>query len=127
MLYQVLSPFVGTIEGDSFKEAIKNFVKINYNVAINSMILQDQMNHYEARLRYFKENQKDKVGITVYPYNSLLNPTQIINSTPVINTSSNTSTIKIDPIVGAPGMISASAKGAVIPLATPYIPTVIKY
>jgi len=71
MIYQVLSPFATVIEGDTYKEAIKNFVKLNYNMAIQSMIIQDQMNHYQAKMKYYKENNKNKIGITVYPYTNL--------------------------------------------------------
>lgn len=71
MIYQVLSPIATVIEGDSYKEAIKNFVKINYDMAIKSMIIQDQMNHYQAKMKYYKENNKNKIGITVYPYTNV--------------------------------------------------------
>jgi hypothetical protein len=30
MIFQILSPIVTSIEGDSLKEAIKNFVKVNH-------------------------------------------------------------------------------------------------
>ncbi len=91
MIYQVLSPFVTAIEGDSYKEAIKNFVKINYNMAIQSMIIQDQMNHYQAKMKYYKENNKDKIGITVYPYSNVnqLLPNQLLPNQILSNTSSN--------------------------------------
>jgi hypothetical protein len=109
MIYQVLSPIVTTIHGDSFKEAIKNFVKVNYNYEINQLIFKDQMNHYEAKLRYYKENQKNKVGITVYPYQPLV-------SGPVVEIINN------NPIVGAPGKISASKKGPVFPVVPAPVP-----
>ena len=71
MIFQIVSPFVTTIEGDSFKEAIKNYVKFNQNLNVTNLIIRDQADHYEARLRYYTENQKNKVGIDVYPYTNV--------------------------------------------------------
>jgi hypothetical protein len=60
MIYQIVSPVVATIEGDSFKEAIKNYVKFNHNLNIRNLIIKDQSNHaYEAKLRYDLETHKD--------------------------------------------------------------------
>jgi hypothetical protein len=74
MIYQIVSPIVTPIYGDSFKEAIKNYVKFNHNLNINNLIIKDQSQHWEARLRYYKENQKNKVGIDVYPYTNITYP-----------------------------------------------------
>ena len=75
MIYQIVSPIVATIEGDSFKEAIKNYVKFNHSLNIRNLIVKDQADHaYEARLRYYMENQKNKVGIDVYPYTNINYP-----------------------------------------------------
>ena len=74
MIYQIVSPIVTPIYGDSFKEAIKNYVKFNHNLNINNLIIKDQSQHWEARLRYYKENQKNKVGIDVYPYTNVTYP-----------------------------------------------------
>jgi hypothetical protein len=69
MIYQIVSPVYRTIEGDSFKEAIKNYVKFDYNLNIRNLIIKDQLNNkYEAKLRYYMQNQRNKVGIDVYPY-----------------------------------------------------------
>ena len=74
MLFQIVQPIVADIYGDSFKEAIKNYVKFNHNLNITNMIIKDQANHYEARLRYYQENNKNKVGIDVYPYTNVSYP-----------------------------------------------------
>jgi hypothetical protein len=74
MLFQIVQPFVADIYGDSFKEAVKNYVKINHNINITNMIIKDQSNHYETRLRYYMENNKNKVGIDVYPYTNMSYP-----------------------------------------------------
>jgi len=68
MIYQVMSPVVAVIDGDTYKEAIKNYIKMNYALTINSMIFKDQQNHYQARIKYYNENNKNKIGISVYPY-----------------------------------------------------------
>ncbi len=93
MQFQVLSPYYTTIEGDSLKEAIKNFVKINHSNQINNLIIQDQMNKYNAQIRYFQVNNKNKANIsinriinndslTVYPnntFNPILKETNGVN------------------------------------------------
>ena len=74
MLFQIVQPFAVDIYGDSFKEAIKNYVKLNYAANITNMIIKDQANHYQTRVRYYKENNKNKVGIDVYPYTNMSYP-----------------------------------------------------
>ena len=74
MLYQIVYPFVADIYGDSFKEAIKNYVKLKYNLDIRNLIIKDQSNYYETRLRYYMEKNKNKVGIYVYPYTNVSYP-----------------------------------------------------
>ena len=68
MNYKIVYPFMVDIYGDNFKEAIKNYVKLNYNRNIHNIIIQDQAAHYEARFNYFKNNNKTKIGIDIYPY-----------------------------------------------------------
>lgn len=83
MLFQIIQPFVADIYGDSFKEAVKNYVKFNHDVNITNMIIKHQSDHYETRLRYYIENNKNKVGIDVYPYTNVsypLLPAQIVTS-----------------------------------------------
>jgi hypothetical protein len=128
MIYQIVSPVVATIEANSFKEAVKNFAKVNYNYNINQLIIKDQMNHYEAKLRYYTENEKNKVGITVYPYPY----SQVVNSegTPVLPFIGGPAVIggpmvgvKTNPIITAPGMISTGVKNPNLP----FTPVVVKY
>jgi len=123
MIYKIISPFVTNIDGDNFKEAIKNFVKINYNATINQMILQDQMNHYKVKLKYYKENNKNKVGITAYPYNynNVYLQQPIITAPGIISTNNVylQQPIITNPIITAPGMISTNQNGAVIPIQIP--------
>jgi hypothetical protein len=85
MIYQIVSPIVATIEGDSFKEAIKNYVKFNHNLNIRNLIIKDQSNHaYEAKLRYYMQNERNKVGIDVYPYTNVSYPIIAPIPSPVI-------------------------------------------
>ena len=74
MIYQIVSPIVATINGDSFKEALKNYIKINHDINIRNLIIKDQANNaYEAKLRYYMQNKINKVGIDVYPYTNVSN------------------------------------------------------
>ena len=56
-----------SIMGDSAIDAIKNFVKMNHELEINNLILQDEGKRMYARIRYFQDQNKHKVGIDVYP------------------------------------------------------------
>lgn len=69
MLFQVIYPFESTIYGDSFKHAIKNFIKLNHNMNVNKMILKDQTKHMEANFNYYKQDGRNKVGINYFPIN----------------------------------------------------------
>jgi hypothetical protein len=115
MIYTVVSPFSSIIYGDSIKEAIKNFVLINDRANLQNIIFKDQMNHYEARIKYYKQNQKNKVGITVYPYNY---PNPIIQNGveiyPLPVVPMMVAPMVGPPVIGSPGMISANQYGPVI-------------
>lgn len=64
-----------SIDGDSFKDAVKNFAKLNYDLNLSSIILTDQARYMKANLNYFRDENKDKVGIrllpTVWPLGSM--------------------------------------------------------
>ena len=74
--FQILHPFVYDIYGDSFKEAVKNFIKINHNMNIQDIIIRDQANtqKYRAEVKYYTEESKRKAGITMYPANNFMIP-----------------------------------------------------
>ena len=121
MIYQIVSPIVATIEGDSFKEAIKNYVKFNHNLNIRNLIVKDQADHaYEARLRYYMENQKNKVGIDVYPYTNINYPV-IAPINPVI-APINPVIAPINPVIAPMNSLISSLK----PFYSNSIPTYIK-
>jgi hypothetical protein len=67
MKFSVVYPYPSMIDAESFKEAIKQYVKINHNVNINQMILNDKLSHVNAELNYYRKNNVDKVGINMYP------------------------------------------------------------
>lgn len=67
MLYQVVEPITMAISGDSFKDAVKNFVKMNYDLSLTSLILTDQQRYMRANLNFYKESRKRKVGISLFP------------------------------------------------------------
>jgi hypothetical protein len=48
MIFNVVSPIIATIDGDSLKEAVKNFIKINHSLNITNMIIKDQSNNIEG-------------------------------------------------------------------------------
>jgi hypothetical protein len=117
MIYQIISPSYATISGDNYKEAIKNYVKMNHNLSMNRIIFRDQQaNHYRAKVNYYSTLQQNKVGINFYPYTTrirsgpivpfpIVNPiTSIVN--PMINSIAS-------PIVSYPGLMPSP----------PYIPS----
>lgn len=67
MKFSIVYPYPSVIDADSFKEAIKEYVKFNRNFNINQMIITDKMNHVNAELNYYRKNNVDKVGINMYP------------------------------------------------------------
>lgn len=68
MIFQVVHPVVMTIDGESFKDAVKNFAKLNYDLNLSSIIITDQLNHYrQANLKYYSDDNKQKVGISLIP------------------------------------------------------------
>ena len=60
MEFKIVYPFESTIYGDSFKEAIKKFIKINHNLQINKMIVTDQTRNIQAQIKY-KPLNLDKI------------------------------------------------------------------
>jgi hypothetical protein len=70
MIFNVVSPMVINIDGDSLKDAIKNFIKINHNLNITNMIIKDQSKNIEARIQYYQQDGRNKVGINMFPINS---------------------------------------------------------
>jgi hypothetical protein len=79
MIFQIVAPFTSTMYGDSFKDAIKDFVKLNRHMNITNMIIRDQAKHYQANIRYYQEDTRNKVGIDVYPTTFPFMPPIVVN------------------------------------------------
>jgi hypothetical protein len=138
MIYQIVSPFTDTIYGDSFKEAIKNYIKVNRNVNVSQMIVTDQTNHIQAYMKYYQQDGRNRVGINMYP---ISNP--FLNTPPVVIVKNEkeeryipqniVQTPVIQSIVPAPFLPVASMKSSYTPLSLspmspvmmPFIPTVV--
>lgn len=143
MIFQVLSPIVTSINGDSLKEAIKNFAKVNYAYQFNNLLLADQINNrYQANLNYYSINNKNKIGIsinrasdnvglTTYPKNTLQPilkqddngkiseigyglPINLSPTSNILSPSLNTIPVEVKPIISAPNMISTTDSGIVL-------------
>ena len=67
MLFNIVHPIVMEIDGDDYKDAVKNFIKLNYAMNLHKIIFQDQQNHYHAKFDYYKRDNKKRVGIDIYP------------------------------------------------------------
>ena len=66
MPFQVVWPLVQRVDGDSFKQAVKNFVKMNRKLNIEKIIITDQMRHMQATFDYFKHDIRNRVGINIF-------------------------------------------------------------
>ena len=85
MIYKIVSPFEYEIEGDTYTTAIKDFIKLNHDLRINQMIFKDQQKYMMANMNYYRQNQKNKIGIDTYPLNYI----------PIINNNMPNMLIKI--------------------------------
>jgi len=72
MIFQVVHPFVMTINGDSLKTAVKNFIKLKHGLNLSKIILADQNRYYEAVFNYYNHSGRSKVGIDYYPASSTI-------------------------------------------------------
>jgi hypothetical protein len=107
MIYQIISPSYATIYGDNYKEAIKNYVKMNHNLSMSRIIFRDQQaNHYRAKVNYYSTLQQNKVGINFYPYTTPIRTGPIVPF-PIAS-----------PIVSYPGLTPSPIIGY-----PPYIPS----
>lgn len=80
MIYQVVYPFTTSIYGDTFKEAIKNYIKLNHNLNLSQMIVTDQTNHMQANIKYYQQDGRNRVGINMYPVSSTWPSMMIVNN-----------------------------------------------
>jgi hypothetical protein len=67
MEFKIIYPLESLIYGDSFKDAVKNFIKINHNLQISKMIVTDQSKNMQAHIKYYQQDGRNKVGINMFP------------------------------------------------------------
>lgn len=77
MEFKIIYPMESIIYGDSFKNAIKNFIKINHNLQISKMIVTDQTRNMQAQIKYYQQDGRNKVGINMFPGPVVTNNTYI--------------------------------------------------
>ena len=92
MEFKIIYPMESIIYGDSFKNAIKTFIKINHNLQISKMIVTDQTRNMQAQIKYYQQDGRNKVGINMFPMgfdqpipvvtNNTYIPPRYINSPP---------------------------------------------
>ena len=80
MIYQVVYPIATSIYGDTFKEAIKNYIKLNHNLNINQMVVTDQTNHMQANIKYYQQDGRNRVGINMFPVPNTWPSMMIVNN-----------------------------------------------
>jgi len=66
-IYYIVDPIKTTTNGVSFKDAVKNFIKINHQLNINSLILTDRARYMKANFNFYKQYNKNKVSISLQP------------------------------------------------------------
>jgi hypothetical protein len=67
MSFQIVYPIAMSINAGSFKDAIKQYVKLNHDINVANIIITDQQRYMKANLKYYNEGQKNKVGISLFP------------------------------------------------------------
>jgi hypothetical protein len=68
MIYQVVHPYIMSINADSFKDAIKNYVKMNHKLTLGNIIITDQARQFmKAKVNYYNVDNKRKANITLLP------------------------------------------------------------
>ncbi len=117
MIFQVIAPFETTIYGDSFKEAVKTFVKLNHNLKLTEMIIKDQGRNIQAQIKYYQEDGRNKVGINMFPV-GLQYPV------PIVTNDSYVPPQLVEPFVSTLFPVSPIPLSP-IGLAAPFVPTVI--
>jgi len=116
MIFNILHPIIATIDADSYKQAIKNYIKINHDMYIDRMVIQERNKYYNAMLNYYAKNGQRKVGIDMYPISN-------IQATLLKNKLNNTNTnTVIAPMYSIPSMIPIISTPPVSPiLSTPHV------
>ena len=124
MEFKIIYPLESLIYGDSFKNAIKNFIKINHNLQISKMIVTDRTRNMQAQIKYYQEDGRNKVGINMFPV-GLDQPIPIVTDSntyiPPRYVSPSNSMLPFSPLVNS--ILPLSPLSPLITM--PFIPTVI--
>ena len=67
MIYQIVHPYNMVINGDTFSDAVKNYVKFKQDYEVNQLIITDQNTYMKAKLKFYNSDNKKKVGISLFP------------------------------------------------------------
>ena len=67
-IFQVVSPYLVSLNANDLNSAVKQFAKTYYHMKINNIIIKDQIRNYRANLKYFKAHGRPRVGIRMHPY-----------------------------------------------------------
>ncbi len=67
MSFRIVYPVAAPVDGKDFKEAVKNYIKLNRFMNIEQLILTDQYNHMRANVRYLNDSGKRKASIQLSP------------------------------------------------------------
>ena len=67
-VFNVVSPYLVSLNANDLTSAVKQFAKTYYHMKINEIIIKDQIRNYRANLKYFKEHGKPRVGIRMFPH-----------------------------------------------------------
>ena len=127
--FKITYPMESIIYGDSFKEAVKNYIKLNHNLDITRMIIQDKSRNMEAQIKYYQQDGRNKVGINMFPVGY-----QYPYSYPIVSNNTYIPPQLSNPLLNPPAFLeSPSLVNSLIPLSptlspvlsTPFIPTVI--
>ena len=121
MIFQVVHPFVMTINGDSLKTAVKNFIKLKHGLNLSKIILADQNRYYEAAFDYYKHNGRNKVGIDYTPASSTIITSLGLPTIPVMGAMGPMGHMGPMGAMGAMGPMGVSAIG--VPTADVMVPT----
>jgi hypothetical protein len=104
-MFRVVHPFVTTVDGDTYMDAIKNFVKLNHNLNVSELIMTDQNRYWKANINYRVNDIRNRVGINVTPLSDMMVPMhlrQLAVPTAMVGTANVVR--PTSPMVVAPGV-----------------------
>ena len=98
MIYNIVSPFSLSINAESYKEAVKNFIKINHTLNINRLIIKNKNEYMKAKIDYYTKLGRNKFGVKLMPYNNVhVYPTSNVISPLSLTSPIPTSTLPLIP------------------------------